>query len=152
MSPSYLSTKIDRTSSQNVFDSGSAEIWISNLIQLLPSDNVHPILRGSAVRLLSTLIPLLLTLRDQGELRLSIDAFRKALSIEECLDLACRDDIPNDLRNALKGFLQSIGGDPDLTLYRQPPIFVELYGGAKVCISKALANLETILDTSPTRH
>lgn len=98
----------------NPFSSGSASYLTQMLVSLLPDasgDNV--MWKERAVSMVGGIMPALTWKRDYQDMPLSVSTIRHALLLNSIIKLSRDDQLPVDLRNAIRGYLDTLPGYVD---------------------------------------
>lgn len=98
----------------NPFSNGSASYLTQMLVSLLPDatgDNV--MWKERAVSMVSGIMPALTWKRDNQDLPLSVSTIRHNMILNNIIKLSRDDQIPVELRNAIKGYLDTLPGFVD---------------------------------------
>lgn len=98
----------------NPFSNGSASYLTQMLVSLLPDatgDNV--MWKERAVSMVSSVMPALTWKRDNQDLPLSVSTIRHNMILNNIIKLSRDDQVPIELRNAIKGYLDTLPGFVD---------------------------------------
>ena len=130
------------SNTNNPFTFGSAEALTQLLVSLMPTtDGANSIFADKAQALISGVIYALVDLRDKGLVKLSTRTIRDSLAIENCVNLALREDLDDDARDAIRAGLKTSGWIEGKDFHSQPPAFLEQFGYAQSYFGKALSSL-----------
>ena len=98
----------------NPFSSGSASYLVNMLVSLMPdSEGDNAMWKERAVALVSSLMPCLVWKRDNQNIPLSIGVIRTFLTFKAVIRLSRDAAVPEDLRTAVKGYLDELPGYVD---------------------------------------
>lgn len=130
------------SNTNNPFTFGSAEALTQLLVSLMPTtDGANSIFADKAQALISGVMYALVDLRDKGLVKLSTRTIRDSLAIENCVNLALREDLDDDARDAIRAGLKTSGWIEGKDFNEQPPAFLEQFGYAQSYFGKALSSL-----------
>lgn len=130
------------SNTNNPFTFGSAEALTQLLVSLMPTtDGANSIFADKAQALISGVMYALVDLRDKGLVKLSTRTIRDSLAIENCVNLALREDLDDDARDAIRAGLKTSGWIEGKDFHGQPPAFLEQFGYAQSYFGKALSSL-----------
>lgn len=130
------------SNTNNPFTFGSAEALTQLLVSLMPTtDGANSIFADKAQALISGVMYALVDLRDKGLVKLSTRTIRDSLAIENCVNLALREDLDDDARDAIRAGLKTSGWIEGKDFHSQPPAFLEQFGYAQSYFGKALSSL-----------
>jgi intracellular multiplication protein IcmO len=102
------------SNTMNPFSNGSASYLTQMLVSLLPDasgDNV--MWKERAVSMLGSVMPALTWKRDHQDMPLSVSTIRQSLILNGIIKLSRDDQIPIELRNAIRGYLDTLPGYVD---------------------------------------
>lgn len=130
------------SNTNNPFTFGSAEALTQLLVSLMPTtDGANSIFADKAQALISGVMYALVDLRDKGLVKLSTRTIRDSLAIENCVNLALREDLDDDARDAIRAGLKTSGWIEGKDFHGQPAAFLEQFGYAQSYFGKALSSL-----------
>ena len=126
----------------NFLDTVSAEELIPLIVTRIPDskeDNV--VYEQNAQTLVTSVVPALIELRDQGKLKFSIATVLDHLLLGKMVKLTQRDDVSKTTISAIESFLTSVGWQKEQPLEKQPRSLAEQFGYARAYCSVALDSL-----------
>lgn len=130
------------SNTNNPFTFGSAEALTQLLVSLMPTtDGANSIFADKAQALISGVMYALVDLRDKGLVKRSTRTIRDSLTIENCVNLALREDLDDDARDAIRAGLKTSGWIEGKDFHSQPAAFLEQFGYAQSYFGKALSSL-----------
>lgn len=98
----------------NPFSNGSASYLTQMLVSLLPdATGDNAMWKERAVSMVSSIMPALTWKRDHQDLPLSVSTIRNNMILNNIIKLSRDDQIPVELRNAIKGYLDTLPGYVD---------------------------------------
>ena len=102
------------SNTMNPFSSGSAGYLTNMLVSLMPqAEGDNAMWKERAVSLISSLMPALTWKRDNQDIPLSVSTIRDYLSLNNIIKLSRDDALPHDLRESIKGYLDTLPGYVD---------------------------------------
>lgn len=102
------------SNTMNPFSSGSASYLTNMLVSLMPeAEGDNAMWKERAVSLISSLMPALTWKRDNQDIPLSVSTIRDFLSLNRIIQLSRDDALPNNLRESIKGYLDTLPGYVD---------------------------------------
>ncbi|WP_310622214.1 TraM recognition domain-containing protein [Flexibacterium corallicola] len=135
-----------KTNTMNPFASGSAENIIQMIIGLMADAGSDPMWKERATTLIGTIIRPLVWKRDQGLLELNAKVIRNATTLKALYELAdetLNKDLPQDLRKALKDYLQDLPGWNDKLGPNQDKTVLEQHGYQVMQFTKVFSLLSS---------
>ncbi len=102
------------SNTMNPFSSGSAGYLTNMLVSLMPeAEGDNAMWKERAVSLIGALMPALTWKRDHQEIPLSVGVIRKALTLPAVVKMSRDKAVPEHLRAAVRGYLDSLPGFVD---------------------------------------
>ncbi len=102
------------SNTMNPFSSGSAGYLTNMLVSLMPqAEGDNAMWKERAVSLISSLMPALTWKRDHQDIPLSVSTIRDYLSLNNIIKLSRDDALAVDLRESIKGYLDTLPGYVD---------------------------------------
>lgn len=102
------------SNSMNPFSSGSASYLTNMLVSLMPdAEGDNAMWKERAVALVGTLMPALTWKRDNQDIPLNVTTLRKFLLLNDIIKLSREEAVPEHLRAAVKGYLETLPGYND---------------------------------------
>lgn len=127
------------SNTNNPFAFGSADSLTQLLVSLMPpSEGGNAIFAQNGQQLITSLMNILVDLRDQGKLHLSIETVRSYATAQQMDALARRDDVSDFAILSLKSFLNSVGWQEDKPYEKQGRNFGEQFSYARAYFGLAL--------------
>jgi len=113
----YMTGNSDRkapSNTMNPFSSGSASYLTNMLVSLMPdAEGDNAMWKERAVSLISSLMPILTYRRDTLDIPMSVGTIRHNLSLSSIIKLSRDENLPEQLRAGLKGYLDTLPGYND---------------------------------------
>lgn len=140
---------VRRGNNVNLFTYGSAESITQIIVSLMPPGGSENMLFSErAIGLITAVMPALVDLRDDSNLKITPGVIRKALEFEEVQKLKRVKNISPESREALRAYLTSLPGYSDHPKDRngrptdkQPEEVTRQFGFAQAYFTRALASL-----------
>ena len=130
-----------RTNSTNQLSFLPKDACVQLVASLMPqTEGPNAIFSQNAMTLLTGLMYALVSLREKGELELSMGVLRTYLDKEKIVELAQRTDIEADVIG-LRTFLAQMGYQSKLPMEKQPRQFTEQFSYAANYFNQALTSL-----------
>jgi intracellular multiplication protein IcmO len=102
------------SNTMNPFSSGSASYLTNMLVSLMPqAEGDNAMWKERAVSLISSLMPALTWKRDNQDIPMSVSTIRDYLSLNNIVRLSRDDALPPDLRDSIRGYLDTLPGYVD---------------------------------------
>ncbi len=99
------------SNTMNPFSSGSASYLVNMLVSLMPeSQGDNAMWQERAVSLIGAMMPVMVWKRDNQDVSLSVRTIRDNLSINNVIKLQRDDAVPTEIRDGLKGYLDTLPG------------------------------------------
>jgi intracellular multiplication protein IcmO len=99
------------SNTMNPFSSGSASYLTNMLVQLMPeAEGDNAMWKERAVSLASAMMPVLTYKRDKQDMPLSVRVIRDNLSLNNVIKLSRDQAVPEQIRNGMKGYLDTLPG------------------------------------------
>lgn len=113
----YMTGNSDRkapSNTMNPFSSGSASYLTNMLVSLMPeAEGDNAMWKERAVSLIGALMPAMTYKRDTLDMPLSVSTIRQNLTLSSVVRLSRDEMLPERLRTALKGYLETLPGYND---------------------------------------
>lgn len=113
----YMTGNSDRkapSNTMNPFSSGSASYLTNMLVSLMPdAEGDNAMWKERAVSLISSLMPILTFRRDTMDIPMSVGTIRHNLNLSSIIKLSRDENLPEHLRQGLKGYLDTLPGYND---------------------------------------
>lgn len=130
------------SNSYNPFATGNAESLIQLIVSLMDaSDGKGDMWKGRAISFISSLMPALVNLRDQGLLMLHIGAIREYLPFPRYFELMNDPSISDRSRTTMQAFLYDVPGYKRDKADNQSATFLEQYGYQQMQFTRILSSL-----------
>lgn len=102
------------SNTMNPFSSGSSSYLTNMLVSLMPqAEGDNAMWKERAVSLISSLMPALTWKRDNQDIPLSVSSIRDYLNFHNVVKLSRDDALPNDFRESIAGYLNTLPGYVD---------------------------------------
>jgi len=99
------------SNTMNPFSSGSASYLTNMLVSLMPdAEGDNAMWKERAVSLIASIMPALTWKRDNQEIPMSIGTIRDYLALNNVVKLSRDKVIPNDIREGIQGYLETLPG------------------------------------------
>jgi intracellular multiplication protein IcmO len=102
------------SNTMNPFSSGSASYLTNMLVELMPeAEGDNAMWKERAVSLIASLMPAMTWKRDHQDIPMSVSTIRNALNLNEVIKISRDEILPNQIREGVKGYLDTLPGYVD---------------------------------------